>query len=231
MNVVKLLLVKLGKVFLAIAGLIRRAFCCIRRRRRNSDTPLPITADVRHLATMPVQQFPGNEGTEVHNWTTWGEDESPSSITIIKNDTTPNASNTTGHTKLPSFGNNLYNRQHSSGEPEPEIDYFQGMIPAIRKTKKIIVKSQEDASDALSTRLSVEPQMVPVINKELEQWVDNEGSWEDSMNEDLVCDASAALKDAKILERERRAAENQRRKLEKDAMRVVKKDHLATKIS
>lgn len=52
--------VKLGKVLLAIASVIKRMFCCIRRRRRNSDVPLPLTADVKRTSA-PLQQFPNNE--------------------------------------------------------------------------------------------------------------------------------------------------------------------------
>lgn len=229
---------KVGKVFLVIAALVRRMFCCIRRRRRNSDTPLPITTDVRHLAaTFPVQQFPTNEAPELHNWTSWEEDEQPSSIRIVENNQSHhNSSNVKGFNPYPNSGNVFkYNRQHSNSETELEIDYFQGMIPEIKKTKKIIVKKRDDSilnsNDALSKRLVADSQMTHVITNELEHWEDNEGSWEDSMCDDIVCDANAALKETKLLERERRAAENQRRKQEKEATRIAKKEHLATKIS
>lgn len=66
---------------------------------------------------------------------------------------------------------------------------------------------------------------------ELQHWVDNEESWEDSLGNDILLDADAALRQSRILEREKKAAENQRRKQEKDAMRTAKKEHLFTKLN
>lgn len=236
MGILRIFLVKVGKLFLVLAMVIRRMFCCIRRRRRNSDTPLPITADVRHVATLPLQQFPSNEGPELHNWMLWEDGEQPSSIRIVEKDQSHhnNNSNARGYVAYPNSGN-VYSRQHSNSETEPDIDYFQGMVPEIKKTKKIIVKKRDDgtpvSNDVLSKRLAADPQMTPMITRDLEHWVDNEGTWEDSMSDDIVCDANAALKETKLLERDRRVVENQRRKQEKEATRITKKEHLATKIS
>ncbi|GAB6023928.1 Receptor-binding cancer antigen expressed on SiSo cells [Chamberlinius hualienensis] len=210
---------KIGRLLLALIGVFRRMLCCFRRRRRNSDTPLPLTVkdgNVHHIPTLPADSIGAEAGTG--SWTSWDDVEAPSSITVVGNNVSHNG------------------MQRSPIDiSEPEVDFFQDMTPEIRKTNKILRKLEpaNDATDniSLSNRFAAESYVPLQSTSELGQWCDEEGGWEDSVNDDLTYHADAALRESKLKERERRAAENLKRKQVKDALRNFKKDQLATKIS
>lgn len=71
----------------------------------------------------------------LHNWTSWEDDEVPSSIKVVDNASISHDSSERSNQNYQSVGR-MYNRQPSN-EPELEIDYFQDMVPEIKKSKKV----------------------------------------------------------------------------------------------
>ena len=65
-----------------------------------------------------------------------------------------------------------------------------------------------------------------MAQSELSTWDDNnEGTWEDEAGAiDLSWDADRVIKEKKQAERDKRAAEQHRKKMEREAQRAVKKD-------
>jgi hypothetical protein len=172
-----------------------------------------------HIAAVSdiPQCVPSNEPeVELESWDSWGA-EDQSSI----------ASNSNQHGLLHAS----YQNSHHLGqqdEPEPEIDFFQDMVPTMRTTKIRIKKKRDDhfTPSGLSNRLAMTSE-VPLMDGELGTWEDQENAWGEEVSEDLSWEAEAAIKEKKRLERERRQAEQLRKKQEKEQLRTGRKDGLA----
>ena len=53
-------------------------------------------------------------------------------------------------------------------------------------------------------------------------WDESENAWGDELTEDLSWEADAAIREKRRMERERKIAEHQRKKMEKETMRNAK---------
>ncbi|CAE1247663.1 EBAG9 [Acanthosepion pharaonis] len=145
------------------------------------------------VSSVPI--LPPTNETELQSWDSWGLDESQ--------------------------GRNRVKQE--SPQPEPEIDFFQGMTPTIKKTTKILIKKKDmDNSDNSSNRLAMNSEF-PVSEQELGVWEEALPSWEEA-SEDLTWQADATIKEKKRAEREARQMEQQRRKIEKESLRAIKKE-------
>lgn len=154
-------------------------------------------------ATFPTSLPPANE-PELQPWDTWGIEESQ--------------------------GRNR--GKQDSPQPEPEIDFFQGMTPTIKKTAKILIKKKEmDTSENMSAsnRLAMTSEFPAAVEAELGVWEEETPSWEEA-SEDLTWQADATIKEKKRAEREARQIEQQRRKIVKESLRGTKKENTFTAI-
>ncbi len=59
---------------------------------------------------------------------------------------------------------------------------------------------------------------------ELGVWEESENAWGEEATEDLSWEADSAIREKRRLERQYRHAEQQRKKMEKEAMRSMRKD-------
>lgn len=190
----KVLINLVKKIFNIVFLLLSPVRRLICRRRRHSDTPiLPLTTTFPTPPAVPI--LPPTNETELQSWDSWGLDESQ--------------------------GRNRVKQE--SPQPEPEIDFFQGMTPTIKKTTKILIKKKDmDNSDNSSNRLAMNSEF-PVSEQELGVWEEALPSWEEA-SEDLTWQADATIKEKKRAEREARQMEQQRRKIEKESLRAIKKE-------
>ncbi|XP_076371201.1 receptor-binding cancer antigen expressed on SiSo cells [Tachypleus tridentatus] len=198
MTVLKALLGKVGRIFLALFGVIRRALCCFKRRRRHSDTVLPVTVNSKHESPPLNLQAP-----ELQSWEVW-EDEIPNSVRVERNNST------SGFT-----------------EQEYDVDFFKDMTPEITKPKRLLVRKQETENtkfQGLSSRLALDTKGLIIQNSELGELEDNIESWEDVMASEDVWVSDSVLKESRQAERERKFQEHQRRKLDREVKRASKQD-------
>ncbi|KAK7091545.1 receptor-binding cancer antigen expressed on SiSo cells-like [Littorina saxatilis] len=217
---------------------------CRRLKVSEMDPGVPTTVSTHSLSIeMPVSLDSAEaEDIEMESWDAWDTNQSQSAqaqqysqsnVPYYQNEGIPGGM--LQHTA------NQYIRGRKpepEGDPEPEPDYFRDMTPEVKRPAKILLKKKDNGAvnpAAISTRLSAS-EVAPPVGSELESWEDPgavESSWGEEVNEDLSWEAEAALKEKRRAERENRAVEQQKKKLQRDAMRGLKKDHsqLAVKIS
>ncbi|XP_013783042.1 receptor-binding cancer antigen expressed on SiSo cells-like [Limulus polyphemus] len=198
MTVLKALLAKFGRIFLVIFGVVRRAFCCFKRRRRHSDTVLPVTVNSKHQSSPLNLQAP-----ELQSWEVW-EDDMPNSVRVERN------ASTSGFT-----------------DQEHDVDFFKDMTPEITKPKRLLVRKPETESSkfqGLSSRLAMDTKGLVIQNSELGELEDDIESWEDVMASEDVWESDSVLKESRQAERERKLQEHQRRKQEREVKRASKQD-------
>lgn len=181
---------RLKALFLVLLGIIKRSLCCLRRRRKSSCDSVPLTAV--GIGSTYEQNTSSNE---LHSWNTWDE-----SISVVSEPTTVQH-----HIEL-------YRQQQAarklseSQSDDPQPDFFQDMTPKITKQPKILIKTQSDKADELSSRLSFPADaFIPPSGPELGTWEEKEGNEVGSWEEAEGWDTAQILRDKRKAEREHRA--------------------------
>uniref|UniRef100_S4RD69 Estrogen receptor binding site associated antigen 9 n=1 Tax=Petromyzon marinus TaxID=7757 RepID=S4RD69_PETMA len=207
-------LLRLCTCLSAIFALLKRLVCRSGRGRKLSGDSviLPTTVDF----SLPKVQ------TDVQEWSSW-DDDAPTSVCI------DNGGGATAVTNNAAIVGDIM-----------EPDFFSDMTPTIRKTQKIIVKKKQDfiglsGSSTLSSRLvaSQDQSFLPPTSElgELDTWPEGRNAWEEEG--DASWEADEVLRQQRQMERERRTAEQLRKKVEKDILRAQRKEHgkIAVKLS
>lgn len=229
MTVTNVLAKKIAGVFLCIIATFRRLLCFLHivRRRKNSGSLLPMTTDqmdiLTHSETQPMQSLPSNDYEELESWDSWGvnqqtdlEQVSSSNQNLIGNHSYSNHSNQHHRTQ-----------SNKDGDNEQDADFFQDMVPKVKKPVKILIRKKEDTEQTgtLSSRLAMSPVIPQVVDgEELGHWDESESAWSSEAMEDLSWQAENTLKETKQKERLRRQAEQQQKKLQKERERKQRRD-------
>ena len=154
---------KLKHLLLAVGSIFSKIFCCFRRRRRNSDSIIPVN----------VAKTSSNFINDVAAGTNWDDDDWDSCEIVIDKPRT-----TQDH--IAAYRQQVAVRQNSAEVPEttePEVDLFAGMVPDIKKQRKVFVgqERREGGSSGGQSRLSVaNVDAVPLVSvgPELTDWED-----------------------------------------------------------
>ncbi|XP_042205758.1 receptor-binding cancer antigen expressed on SiSo cells-like [Homarus americanus] len=216
---------KVKSLLLLLLSLVRRCFCCIKRRRHSdSHLPIAVSVDGSTCDALPKQNDDGLGG-----WDSW---DIPSSVV---SDGGGRAS-LSPHMSLLQQQINQYRlnqqrkMQEPDPEPEPEPNYFEDLAPSIEKKPQVVILERPEEEQQVSNRLSFSLADPLLQSSELEEWMENDGGWEDEAEE---ADLDAVLREKRQFDRERRRQEQQRRKNEKEAARSSKLavSKIATKLS
>lgn len=207
---------RLKALFLLVLGVIKRALCCFRRRRRASGDPIPLTA---------VGVVPNNvisiEGSDLQSWNSW--DDSPDSVITER-------SQSTIQQQIDLYRQQSTRRASESEEPQP--DFFEDMAPHITKQTKIILKPKDMEApawnDPVSSCLTLAMDPVSFTSPDLGTWEDTPG-WEDQTQEDW--DPDQILKEKRRLERQRRLLEQQQKRQEREQLKMARPVALGAKLS
>ncbi|XP_067005565.1 receptor-binding cancer antigen expressed on SiSo cells [Anabrus simplex] len=193
-----------------LLGVVKRALCCFRRRRRNSCDPIPLTA-VGVVPNKETDTSMLNERSvpELQNWNSW--DDTPSSVV-------------TEHSQRKSSVQEqieLYRQKakYSESQDENQPDFFEDMTPKITKQTKILLKNENDPpswNESLSPRLTLAVDSVSFTSPDLETWEETPG-WEDQTQEDW--DPDTVLREKRRQERMKRYAEQQKKKMEREQIK------------
>lgn len=235
-NFAKALATKVWKVVLGIFGVLRRAMCCFRKRRRASDVGLPVYLTAHDAKPCVMQQL----GDDLQSWE-WNEDDGPISVQV---DSAGNVGLTiptvAGAQRHPAAGNGPSSvrpsaassrgggDQRRDSQSEDDVDFFKDMAPTNIRQKKYVPRTEDTqggsgaaSSGALSSRLKFDARAVlPYQGADLGVLEDDdlaamEASWEDQAE----LEVDSAIREKRQAERERRIAEHQRRKREKEQQR------------
>lgn len=218
---------KVKSLLLLLLSLVRRCFCCF-RRRRHSETHLPVAVSVDDstLVAPPIQK--NEEG--LGGWDSW---DVPSSVV---SDGGGRASLSPQQSLLQQQINQYRlsqqrKMQEPEPEPEPEPNYFEDLAPTIEKKPQVVILERPEEEQQVSNRLSFSLADPLLQSPDLEEWMEDEGGWEGVAEEET--DLDAVLREKRQRERERRRQEQQKRKAEKEATRSNKlsASKIATKLS
>uniref|UniRef100_A0A0K8REA5 Uncharacterized protein n=1 Tax=Ixodes ricinus TaxID=34613 RepID=A0A0K8REA5_IXORI len=75
-NFAKAIAVKVWRLVLGFFGVVRRAFCCFRRRRRASDIGLPVSVSDHGISIAQTKP------DDFQNWGSWNEEDGPTSVMV-----------------------------------------------------------------------------------------------------------------------------------------------------
>ncbi|XP_022904991.2 receptor-binding cancer antigen expressed on SiSo cells [Onthophagus taurus] len=128
-------------------------------------------------------------------WNDWGDDR-------LKNPTTVQE-----HIEF--YRQQKAQLQKQEEEVENQEDFFENMTPEITRQKKIFVANEN--KEGLNEKMNVFVPSGVSMGKELGEWDENPG-WE---GEELDWDAMQVLKEKKRLDREKKFAEQQQRRIER----------------
>lgn len=235
-NFAKALATKVWKVVLGFFGVLRRAMCCFRKRRRASDVGLPVYLSAHDAKACIMQQL----GDDLQSWD-WNEDDGPVSVQVDSAGnvalTSPTAAGAQRHTAAGSGPSSVRssaasNRgsgdQRRDSQSEDDVDFFKDMAPTNIRQKKYVPRTEDTQGassaapgGALSCRLKFDARAVlPYQGADLGVLEDDdlaamEASWEDQAE----LEVDSAIREKRQAERERRIAEHQRRKREKEQQR------------
>ncbi|KAK2141876.1 hypothetical protein LSH36_1027g01018 [Paralvinella palmiformis] len=222
MTVVNVLAKKITGLFIGILATFRRLLCFLHvvRHRKNSGSLLPMTTNqmsiLTHSETQPMQSLPSNDYEELESWDSWGGNQQ---------------STEAASTNQNLVGNHSYNNHRTGSNKESDNesdgDFFQDMVPQVKKPVKILIRKKEDTEQAntFSSRLAMSTVIPQVADgQELGQWDESESAWSSEAMEDLSWQAENALKETKQKERLRRQAEQQQKKIQKERERKQRRD-------
>lgn len=227
-NFAKTLVSKAWKLVLGFFGVLRRAMCCFRMRRRPSDVGLPVYLTPRDGKMCAVQ----NSGDDLQSWDAWNEDDVPvvvgvdSAGNVVDLNQTATAS-AQRHSLSASggVGGRGGGDQRRESQSDDDVDFFKDMAPTNIRQKKYVPRHDDSLGQAmptgLSSRLKVDTRAVlPYHGADLGVLEDDEaGGVEASWEEQAELEVDSAIREKRQAERERRMAEHQRRKLEKEMQR------------
>ena len=173
---------KLKSLILGTINLISKIICCWRRRRRNSDSIIPVS--VASSASKIVGEVAGG--------TNWDDDDWDSCEVVVDRDrprTTEDHIAAYRH-QISVVRQNSAPKEGDEAE-QPEPDLFADMVPDIKRQRKVFVGQESPRHrDSAGSRLSAQ-NIDPIISMgaDLENWDEsaNKG-WEyddEDMNEAL----------------------------------------------
>lgn len=233
-NFAKSLVSKAWKLVLGFFGVLRRAMCCFRMRRRASDVGLPVYLTARDGKMCTVQQ----SGDDFQSWDTWNEDDVPVVVGVDSDGNVVDLNqmaNAQRHSLSSSGGVGAANGgrpppsgrgsgdQRRESQSDDDVDFFKDMAPTNIRQKKYVPRPEDSVGampTGLSSRLKLDTRAVlPYHGADLGVLDDEvagvEASWEDQAE----LEVDSAIREKRQAERERRIAEHQRRKLEKEMQR------------
>lgn len=182
----------LKSFFFFIISVFKRALCCFRRRKRvNEFVPLTQVGVISDHNTV---------STELDNWSDWNEPV-----------TAPSKPNTVQEQIEYYRQQAIAARQVKEELPEVQENFFDDMAPTITKQTKVYI-NQNTSESRMSNKLSLAPENINTISQELEEWDDEKG-WEDQT---LDVDAREALKESRKHARQKKIWEQQQRRQEKN---------------
>ena len=154
---------KLKHLLLAIGSIFSRICWCFRRRRRNSDSIIPVN----------VAKTASNFINDVAAGTNWDDDDWDSCEIVIDKPRT-----TQDH--IAAYRQQVAVRQISAEAAEtaePVVDLFADMVPDIKKQRKVFVgqERKEDSGGGRSRLAVADAESVPILvpgGSELANWED-----------------------------------------------------------
>jgi len=209
---------------------MRRLVC---RRRRVSEADgselmsVATGADVKTDLPLYGQAAGAGEEGEMESWDSWSD---PTGVSVDQS--------------APSYpgGGQVNNGTPAFNQPEPEPefepDFFQDMAPEVKKQRKYLIRKKEagflpNTTSAMMSRMAVMSD-VPAASSELGEWQEETNAWDTGeASEDLTWQAEEAIRDTRKKERLERQIGQQKKKLEKEAMRGMRTNPtlIATKLS
>lgn len=185
-------------IFFFIISAFKRALCCFRRRKRVNDfVPLTQVGVVSDQSPM---------STETENWSDWNEP-------ILNEHSKPNS--VQEHIEY-YRQQAIAARQIKEEVSETQENFFDDMTPRITKQPILYINEEKEESNTFN-KLSLAPDSVNILSQELEEW-DEDTGWEDQT---LDVDAREALKETRRQARQKKLYEQQQRKQEKFARPVL----------
>ncbi|KAB0800818.1 hypothetical protein PPYR_06557 [Photinus pyralis] len=174
-------------LFFFIVSIFKRALCCFRRRKRVNEF-VPLT----QVGVISEKSIPN----EMDSWNDWNE---------------PVATPTTVQEQIEYYRQQAIAARQVKEEPqETQENFFEDMMPTITAQTKVYINPNVTQSET-SNKFSLAPENINVMSKELEEW-DDERGWEDQT---LDIDAREALKESRREARQKKAWEQQQRRQEK----------------
>jgi len=175
------LIQKLKSLLLGTLNLISNILCCWKRRRRNSDSVIPVS--VVNSASKLVNDVAGA--------TNWDDDDWDSCEIVIDKHRHSEPRTTSDH--IAAYRQQIAAvRQNSVPEEDqqPAVDLFADMVPDIKRQRKVFVGKESPRLRDVGSRLSAQ-NIDPLISMgaDLENWEESENAgWEcndEEMNEAL----------------------------------------------
>uniref|UniRef100_A0A1Y1KSS1 Receptor-binding cancer antigen expressed on SiSo cells n=1 Tax=Photinus pyralis TaxID=7054 RepID=A0A1Y1KSS1_PHOPY len=177
-------------LFFFIVSIFKRALCCFRRRKRVNEF-VPLT----QVGVISEKSIPN----EMDSWNDWNEP--------VATPSTP----TTVQEQIEYYRQQAIAARQVKEEPqETQENFFEDMMPTITAQTKVYINPNVTQSET-SNKFSLAPENINVMSKELEEW-DDERGWEDQT---LDIDAREALKESRREARQKKAWEQQQRRQEK----------------
>ncbi|KAG0715898.1 Receptor-binding cancer antigen expressed on SiSo cells [Chionoecetes opilio] len=142
---------KVKSVLLLLVTLVRRCFCCL-RKRRNSESHLPIAVSIGSEGGHGTDPTQHNE----ENMSMWDSWDVPSSVV-----SDGGRSQHLPPVSLLQQQINQYRLTHqrkmqeSEPEPEPEPNYFEDLAPSIEKKPQVVILERPEEEQQVSNRLSI----------------------------------------------------------------------------
>uniref|UniRef100_L7M040 Putative receptor-binding cancer antigen n=1 Tax=Rhipicephalus pulchellus TaxID=72859 RepID=L7M040_RHIPC len=229
-NFAKALVTKVWKLVLGFFGVLRRAMCCFRKRRRASDVGLPVYLTAHGTEPCTMQQLTD----DLQSWDSWNEENGPVSVQVDSSGNQGTAGGAQRHAAAvngpmsgrPSGpGSRGSGDQRRDSQSDDDVDFFKDMTPTNIRQKKYIPRA-EDGLGAMpgagfSSRLKFDARAVlPYQGAELGVLEDHDDTVEASWEDQAELEVDSAIREKRQAERERRIAEHQRRKREKEQLRT-----------
>lgn len=230
-NFAKALVTKVWKLVLGFFGVLRRAMCCFRKRRRASDVGLPVYLTAHGTEPCTVQHLTD----DLQSWDSWNEENGPVSVQVDAAGSQGTAGGSQRHTvasngpasgRPPVPGSRGSGDQRRDSQSEDDVDFFKDMAPTNIRQKKYRPRNEDSLGampgGGLSSRLKFDTRAVLPYQEGAELGVledhgdTAEASWEDQAE----LEVDSVIREKRQAERERRIAEHQRRKLEKEQQRT-----------
>ncbi|KAI1305173.1 hypothetical protein HDE_01471 [Halotydeus destructor] len=229
---------RLKRIFLTILGMLRRAMCC--RKRRNSDSLLPVTVESTKQAP-DHRQISSNYSSSSTSWQAYNQPSynQPNYVTpnfsqassgqFEKSAQAPFADG--GRTLVPSGQDNK--RDSIQDDEDQEPDFFTDMAPKIKKQKKVLLANGRDSNSPHSTVNKFGVDVIATIpaSSELGTIDDTLGpTTGDGWGEEPL-DIDQSIREARETERLRRLAEHKRLRESKEKEKRTRLKSSASKLS
>lgn len=164
---------KLKSIFLGILNLIGRILCCVKKRRRSSDSGIPVS-------TVSGGQGCDSLLNSVAEASHWGEDDWDNmEVVIDKGDPTRGEEQRSTSEHISAYRHHQAAARQKSEEVLEEPDLFSDMVPTIKKQKKVFI-GQAPRQEQGSRLKAVEQDPLVGLGAELGSWEEagNPGGWE-----------------------------------------------------